>query len=117
MTPTDLDRLRAACNTPLRRALVDVWAEAGRSIAELCAIDRATFDADAGTVAVPLSWRHGDLVVQLSDDAADAVAAYLAVRADDDEALFVTARRPVRRLSRQSMWWHLERVRERAERA
>lgn len=116
MTETDLARLRAACDTPLRRALLEVWAGSGRSVAEVCAVDRDGFDP-AGTVVVPTSWRHGDLAVRLSDEAAVAVSLYLAERTDDEAALFVTTRRPIRRLSRQLAWWHLERVRERAEQA
>ena len=109
LSDDELDRLRAACDTLMRRAMLEVLASTGCYLPDLVAIERADVDLSGCTVRVGRG-RHSHLA-DLSPEAADAVARYLKSRLDDhNPLLFVRENRPIGPQSRTNALHHLKRV-------
>lgn len=97
-------KLRLACGTPLRRALIETLLATGWWLPDVCALDRTSVDLYAGTLVA------GERCVRLTSEARGAIGLYLASRTDRDPALFVRDAKPARRLSRELALHHVRAV-------
>lgn len=98
----ELEILREHCKTPRQRALLEVLYSTGCRLAEIQQLNRD--DIDWSTLATKVVGKGSkEREVYLSFKAAYHLKKYLEGRTDDDPALFVTERKPYRRLSRRAI--------------
>lgn len=98
LTQLELEYLRAACETPREKAIVEILYSTGCRVAELAGIKLS--DIDWNTRAVHLfgkGKKHRDSF--LNAKAEVAIQAYLATRKDDCPYLIASERRPYRQLT------------------
>lgn len=94
----ELEMLREACETNRQRALVETLYSSGCRLSELQSLNRDSIDFSTRTARViGKGNKEGD--VFFSVKAIYHIRKYLMNRLDDCEALFVTERKPYRRLS------------------
>lgn len=102
LTIEELEILREHCKTPRQRALLEVLYSTGCRLAEIQQLNRD--DIDWSTLATKVIGKGSkEREVYLSFKAAYHLKKYLEGRTDDDPALFVTERKPHRRLSRRAI--------------
>lgn len=98
----ELEQIREACNTPRERAMVEVFYATGGRLSELQALNRVDIDNQAMSARV-IGKGNKERTVYLSFKALYHLKKYLMGRLDDESALFVTERRPYRRLSNRGI--------------
>jgi len=94
----DIEMLRVNCKTTLEHALVEFFYTSGCRIGEVFKINKHELDFISRSVIV-LGKGNKEREVYFSTRAVIWIKKYLSERKDDDEALFVTQRKPIRRLS------------------
>ena len=92
-TQVELEYLRLACQTPKQRAILELFYSSGCRIAELVNLKKSDIDFQEGTVQL-FGKGKKHRVSYINAKAEVALREYLASRVDDNEALFVSDRRP-----------------------
>jgi integrase/recombinase XerD len=98
LTIEELEMIREACVTPRERALVEVLYATGGRLSEIQQMNRQDIDYQAMSVLV-VGKGNKERPVYFSFKALYHLKKYLKLRNDDVPALFVTQRKPYRRLS------------------
>lgn len=99
LTIAELEHVRESCATLRQRALLEVFYSTGCRLSELRRIDINSIDFQTMSLSV-IGKGNKERVVYLSSKALYYLEKYLNSRNDDCEALFVTVRRPIRRMSK-----------------
>lgn len=109
LTIEELEMIREACETPRQRAFVEVlYATAGR-LSEIHALNRS--DVNYQTMSAKVIGKgNKEREVLFSFKAIYHLNKYLKSRTDDCEALFVTERKPSRRLSPRAIEREIEKI-------
>lgn len=89
----DLEYLRRACETPKQRAILELFYSSGCRVAELVNLKKSDIDFKEGTVQL-FGKGKKHRVSYINAKAEVALKEYLNSRTDENEALFVSDRRP-----------------------
>jgi len=114
LTIEELEMIREACITPRERALIEVFYATGGRLSEIQRINRQDIDYQAMSVLV-IGKGDKERLVYFSFKALYHLKKYLMRRLDDVDALFVTERKPYRRLSRRGIQCTINNIAERSE--
>lgn len=98
----ELEKVRESCTTLRQRALVEVFYSTGCRLAELAAMDKSDINYQAMNMKV-IGKGNKERVVYLSFKALYHLKKYLKSREDNVEALFVTERKPIRRMGHRAI--------------
>lgn len=98
----ELEQIRESCQTSRERAMIEVFYATGGRLSELQALNRADINYQAMSARV-IGKGNKEREVYLSFKAIYHLKKYLMTRLDDAPALFVTERRPYRRLSKRGI--------------
>lgn len=103
LTPYDLEVLRWHCFSLREKALVDFFFSSGVRLSEIHDLNRSDIDWDLRSAVV----RHGKgdkrRTVYFNAESELSLRKYLESRQDTEDALFVTLRRPFRRLCKKGL--------------
>ncbi|WP_061213504.1 tyrosine-type recombinase/integrase [Syntrophomonas wolfei] len=102
LTIGELEQIRETCSTYRERALVEVLYATGGRLSEIQKLDRSDIDWQAMDTRV-IGKGNKERTVFLSYKAVYHLRKYLMTRLDDEPALFITERRPYRRLSQRGI--------------
>jgi len=102
LTIEELEMIREACTTHRQRALIEVLYATGGRLSEIQALNRDDINWQDGSARV-IGKGNKEREVYLSHKAMYHLRKYLFNRLDQEPALFVTERRPFRRLSRRGI--------------
>lgn len=92
-TQAELEYLRMACQTPKERAILELFYSSGCRLAELVNLKKSDIDFQEGTVhLLGKGKKHRTSFVNAKAEVA--IKEYLKCRTDDNEALFVSDRKP-----------------------
>lgn len=109
LTVEELEMMREACDTPREKALVDMLYSTGCRLSEIADLNIEDIDWNNKSIKV-IGKGSKERLVFFSVRASIYLKNYLDYRNDDCEALFVTERRPYRRLSKRGIQREIERV-------
>lgn len=110
----ELEMIREACVTPRERALVEVLYATGGRLSEIQRMNRQDIDYQAMSVLV-IGKGDKERPVYFSFKALYHLKKYLMRRLDDDPALFITERKPYRRLSNRGIQCAIKSIAKRSE--
>jgi integrase/recombinase XerD len=109
----DFELLREFCKTPRQRALLEIFYSTGCRLVEIAKLNKD--DINWQTLTVKVVGKGGkERVVYISAKAKVHLKKYLLTRADDCEALFVTQRKPYRRMGHRSIQREIGKIGEAA---
>mgnify|MGYP000964914382 CR=1 FL=1 len=113
LTVEELEVLRESCITLREKALIETLYSTGCRLSEVSELNKSNIDWQNRTISV---WGKGskERLVFFSARAAIYLQKYLDSRSDDCDALFVTERRPYRRMSNRAIQREVSNVGERA---
>ena len=114
LTDMELEKLRYACVKPKERALLEFFFATGCRVSEVVNIDVKDIDFNRGILKVT-GKGNKERVVLLNAAAVMAIQEYLAIREDDDPALFVSDRRPYHRIKKEALEKIIRKLGERAD--
>ena len=114
LTIEELEMIREACITPRERALVEVLYATGGRLSEIQKMSREDIDYQAMSVLV-VGKGNKERPVYLSFKAMYHLKKYLAQRLDRDPALFVSQRKPYKRLSDRGIQREVKIIADRSE--
>lgn len=109
----ELEMLREACRTPRQRALVEVLYATGCRLSEVQSLNRDQIDFHTQTARV-IGKGNKEREVFFSFKAIYHLKKYLMNRLDNEPALFITERKPYRRLSRRGIQREIAEIAKRA---
>ena len=109
----ELEKVRESCETLRRRALIEVFYSTGCRLAELAAMDKSDVNYQAMNMKV-IGKGNKERIVYLSFKAIYHLKKYLNSREDDANALFVTERKPYRRMGHRAIQREIEKVEQEA---
>lgn len=109
----ELETIREACRTPRERALVEVLYSTGCRLGEIHALNRQDINWEQRSCRV-VGKGSKEREVFFSWKAIHYLKKYLQSRGDAHPALFVTERKPIRRLSRRAIQREIKLIGERA---
>lgn len=113
LTIEELEMIREACVTPRERALVEVLYATGGRLSEIQKMNRGDIDYQAMSVMV-IGKGNKERPVYFSFKAIYHLKKYLMRRFDEEPALFVTERKPYRRLSDKGIQREVKIIAERS---
>jgi integrase/recombinase XerD len=113
LTIEELEQIREACITPRERAMLEVFYATGGRLSEIQALNRSDINYQTMSARV-IGKGNKEREVYLSYKAIYHLRKYLMSRTDDEPALFVTERRPYRRLSNRAIQREIKKVAERS---
>ncbi len=113
LTVEELEMLRESCKTPRERAMLEVLYSTGCRLAEVAALNIHDIDWTNRSIKV-LGKGDKERMVFFAVRASIYLRKYLDERKDDCPALFVTERRPYRRLSMRGIQRDIEHIGTRA---
>lgn len=105
----ELEKVRESCETLRRRALIEVFYSTGCRLAELAAMNRSDVNYQAMNMKV-IGKGNKERIVYLSFKAIYHLKKYLNSREDDVQALFVTERKPHRRMGHRAIQREIDKV-------
>jgi len=114
LTIEELEMIREACRTPRERALVEMLYATGGRLSEIQRMNRQDIDYQAMSVLV-IGKGDKERPVYFSFKAMYHLKKYLMRRSDNEQALFITERRPYRRLSDKGIQREVKIVAARSE--
>jgi len=114
LTIEELEMVREACITPRERALIEVYYATGARLTEVQQLNRQDIDYQAMSVLV-VGKGDKERIVYFSFKAMYHLKKYLMRRNDDVDALFVTVRKPYRRLSTKGIQREVKIIAARSE--
>jgi len=106
--------IREACETPRERALIEVLYATGGRLSEIQKMGREDIDYQAMSVLV-VGKGNKERPVYFSFKAMYHLKKYLKLRTDSVSALFVTVRKPYRRLSDRGIQREIKNIAQRSE--
>lgn len=98
LTIEELEMIREACITPRERAMIEVYYATGARLSEVQKLNKEDIDWQTMSVRV-IGKGNKERTVYFSFKASYHLKKYLMRRSDETPALFITERRPYRRLS------------------
>lgn len=101
-TDEEVEKLRCACKSERDLAIVDMLSSSGMRVSELCGLNRNSVNFETGEVKV-YGKGSKERICFLTGRAKIHLKWYLDTRTDDNPALFVTAKSPYSRLSRNGV--------------
>ena len=113
LTIEELEMIREACITPRERALIEVFYATGGRLSEIQALNKSDIDYQAMSARV-IGKGNKEREVYLSYKALYHLKKYVMVRLDDDSALFITERRPYRRVSNRAIQREIKKIADRS---
>lgn len=113
LTIEELELIRESCETLRQRALVEVFYATGCRLSEIQQLNRQDIDWQKGS-AVVTGKGNKQREVYLSFKAMYHLKKYLKSRDDAVPALFVTERKPIRRMSRRAIQREFSKIAEKA---
>lgn len=113
LTIEELEMLREVCETYRQRALLEVLYATGCRLSEVQALNRDDINFQTGSILV-FGKGGKEREVYLSWRAMHHLKKYLFNRLDDEPALFVTERKPYRRLSKRGIQREIEKIGKKA---
>ena len=102
LTDIQLEKVRKACKTLRETAMVEVLYSSGCRVTELERLDISDVDFDTREIKL-FGKGNKHRTSYLSAKAIVALQAYLASRTDDCEALFVSERKPIKRMQKNGL--------------
>ncbi|TCZ75338.1 integrase [Paenibacillus albiflavus] len=102
LTIEEFEMLRESCMTIRQRAMVEVFYATGGRLSEIQALDRNSIDWQNSSTRV-VGKGNKEREVYFSFKAMYHLKKYLMTRLDDESALFITERKPYRRLSKRGI--------------
>ena len=114
LTIEELEMIREACVTPRERALMEVLYATGGRLSEIQKMSRGDIDYQAMSVLV-VGKGNKERPIYFSFKAMFHLKKYLAKRTDNDPALFVSERKPYRRLSDRGIQREVKVIADRSE--
>lgn len=109
----ELEMLRESCQTNRQRALIEVLYATGCRLSEVHGLNINDIDHQAMSAKV-IGKGNKERVVYFSFRAMYHLKKYLNNRTDDDSALFVTERKPHRRMSKRSIQHEVDKIAKQA---
>lgn len=109
----ELEMLREACRSPRERAMIEVFYATGCRLSEIQQMNRQDINWQSGSAKV-IGKGQKEREIYFSFRAMHHLKKYLMSRLDDNPALFVTERKPVRRLSRRAIQREIKLIAKRA---
>ena len=113
LTIEELEIIREACLTHRERALVEVYYATGARLSEIQKLNKDDIDWQTMSVRV-IGKGNKERTVYFSFKASYHLRKYLMRRADNEPALFITERRPYRRLSNRGIQREIAKIAERS---
>lgn len=102
LSPVELELLRSACKTDREKAIVEVLYSTGCRVTELVRLNK--YDVDFQTKEVHLFGKgNKHRTSYLNAKSEVALKKYLSTRSDNEDALFVSDRKPFKRLCKSSI--------------
>lgn len=98
----ELEHVRECCNTPRRRAIFEIFYSTGCRLSEISNMDIDDINMQDMSAKV-IGKGNKERIVYLSHKAIYHLKKYLDTRDDGEKALFVTARKPHRRMSNRAI--------------
>ncbi|GAB6170533.1 tyrosine-type recombinase/integrase [Paradesulfitobacterium aromaticivorans] len=98
----EVEMIREACVTPRERAMIEVYYATGCRLSEVQQMDRDDINYQAMSAKV-IGKGNKERIVYFSHKAIYHLKKYLMRRTDDEPALFITERKPYRRLSNRGI--------------
>lgn len=113
LTVEELEMIREACRTPRERAMIEVYYATGARLTEVQQLNRDDIDWQTMSVQV-VGKGNKERTVYLSFKAVYHLKKYLMRRIDNESALFITERKPYRRLSNRGIQREVKQIAERS---
>lgn len=113
LTIEELEMLRESCKTIRQRALLEVLYATGCRLSEVQALDQDDINWQTGSMVV-YGKGSKEREVFLSWKAMHHLKKYLYSRLDEETALFITERKPYRRLSKRGIQREVEKIAQQA---
>ena len=101
--------IRCACQSERDLAIIDLLSGSGMRVSELCGLNRQDVNFDTGEVVV-FGKGAKERTCFLTGKAKVHLKWYLESREDDNEALFVTSRRPYKRITKNGIEYILKNI-------
>lgn len=114
LTIEELEMLREACLTHRERALLEVLYATGGRLSEIQSLDKADINYQTMSARV-IGKGNKEREVYLSYKAIYHLKKYIMSRLDDEPALFITERRPFRRVSNRAIQREIKKIADRSE--
>jgi len=114
LTIDELEMIREACKTPRERALIEVLYATGVRLSELEQMNKEDIDY-VGMCTTVIGKENKERTVYFSFKALHHLKKYLMRRLDDNPALFVSERKPYKRLSGRGIEREIKVIAERSE--
>ena len=114
LTRAEREALTDACDNVRDKALLATLYSTACRVSELIGIDRDNVNLSERTIKVYGSKGKAERVVCINDTAYYYLSKYLAERKDDNPALFVTHKKPNRRISKECVQHTLKNIGKRA---
>ncbi len=109
LTIEELEKVRESCETLRQRALIEVFYSTGCRLSELANLDISDINNQSMSAKV-IGKGDKERVVYFSFKALYHLNKYLSSRTDDCEALFITERKPFRRLSNRAIQQEIDNI-------
>lgn len=113
LTIEELEQLREACQTPRQRAMIEVFYATGCRLSEIQQLNRQDINWQTNSIKV-IGKGNKEREVYFSWKAAYHLKKYLSTRQDAVPALFVTERKPYRRLSKRGFQREINKIGQKA---
>ncbi|TQR21784.1 tyrosine-type recombinase/integrase [Psychrobacillus vulpis] len=105
----ELEKVRESCETLRQRALIEVFYSTGCRLAELAAMNKSDINIQSMSMKV-IGKGDKERIVYLSFKALYHLKKYLNSRSDDVDALFVTTRKPYRRMGHRAIQREIDKI-------
>ena len=109
LTDEEQEIIRCACTCERDLAIIDLLSGSGMRVSELCGLNRQDVNFDTGEVIV-FGKGAKERVCFLTGKAKVHLKWYLESRTDDNEALFVTNRKPYNRITKNGIEYILKNI-------
>lgn len=113
LTIEELEIVRESCETLRQRALIEVFYSTGCRLSELSQLNRDSINVQTLSAKV-VGKGNKERVVYFSFKAMHHLRKYLKSREDECEALFVTERRPIRRMTNRGIQFEVDKIEQKA---
>lgn len=114
LTVQELELVREMCETKRERALIEVFYSTGCRLSELSSMDISEINWQEMSATV-VGKGNKERIVYLTFLAVYHLKGYLDTRKDDCEAVFVSQRRPIRRMSNRSIQDEIDKIEKRSK--
>ena len=105
----DVEIIRCACNNERDLAIVDLLSSSGMRVSELCGLDKKDVDFENGEVKV-FGKGQKERICFMTGRCKVHLRWYLESRVDDNPALFVTAKKPYSRITKNGVEYLLKEI-------